>query len=88
MKWQMIVLVAQLVLGGGLLLGGLRRVARLRLPQQEDHADYLTKRLGEPPVRSLGLAVTGDLRALVGALMLTTTDRMTIEMLAPPRLDQ
>lgn len=31
MSWQMLVLIA---VGGGLVLGGLRRAARLRLPQQ------------------------------------------------------
>jgi hypothetical protein len=85
MSWQMLVLVAQLGMGGGLVLGGLRRAAHYWLAyRNKDHAEYIAKRLGEPPVASMGPAMKGILMALVGAVMLLTVD-MTAEMLAPPQ---
>jgi len=85
MSWQMLVLVAQLGVGGGLVLGGLRRAAHYWLAyRNKDHAEYIAKRLGEPKVTSMGPAMKGILMALVGAMMLMTVD-MTADMLAPPQ---
>ena len=85
MSWQMLVIVAQLGAGGGLVLGGLRRAAHYWLAyHNKDHAEYIAKKLGEPKASSLRPAAMGLLMALIGALLLATTD-WTIGMIAPPQ---
>jgi hypothetical protein len=88
MSWQILVIAAQIGIGGGLVLGGLRRAAHYWLAHRDkNHAEYLAKKLGEPKATSLRPAGIGVLMALAGALLLATTD-MTVEMLRPPRPDQ
>ena len=60
MPWQMLVIVAQLGVGGGLVLGGLRRAVHYWLAyHNKDHAERLAKRTGQPAGHSLRPAFLG-----------------------------
>lgn len=86
MAWQMYVLVAQLVLGGGLVVFGARMAAHYWLAYtNKDHAERLAKALGKPAPHSLRPVVAGIALMLIGGLLLATTD-MTAGMLLPDRL--
>lgn len=76
MKWQGIVLVAQLVLGGGLVVYGARMAAHYYLASI-DKSERLARATGEPPQRSLRPVAIEIALMLVGGLMLATTDMVT-----------
>ncbi len=83
MAWQMLVIVAQLGIGAGLLLGGLRRAVQYGLAwHNKDHAERLAKRTGQPAGHSLKPAFIGLAMMVVGVVMMATID-MTAEALRP-----
>ena len=85
MPWQMLVIVAQLGVGGGLVLAGLRLALMHWLGRRDEaYSDYLAKRLGKRPSRGLRPVLLGILLMLAGVAMMATVD-MTAEALRPPQ---
>ncbi|MFH1795434.1 MAG: hypothetical protein ABIK36_08105 [Pseudomonadota bacterium] len=80
MSWQMIVLVGQLALGGGLVVYGARQVAHYWLATRDKgHAEQLERAMGKAqPGRKIA---AGIVMALAGGLMLATSEWMTEALL-------
>lgn len=79
----MLVIVALLGVGGGLVLGGLRRAVHYWLAHHnKDHAVRLAKRTGQPAGNSLRPAFIRLAMLVVGVVMMATIDT-TAEALRP-----
>lgn len=85
MSWQMLLIVAQLGVGGGFVIGGLRLAAVHWLANRNrTYSDQLDRRFGRPLPRGSRPVLLGLLLLLVGAAMLATID-MTAGALRPPQ---
>ena len=86
MAWQMLVIVAQLGVGAGLVMGGLRKALHYFVARShQGHAERLARATGRPVGASPRPILIGLAMAIVGVAMLAGIE-VTAGMLPPRQL--